>query len=120
TGFRIGAPIIKNKLFIFGNFEYENATSAGNNWLAARDGLTGANVTRVRASDLEDVRNYLMDNYDYDPGAYENYANNYANKNFKALLRLDWNINDKNTFTLRYNQMTGTSQQGTNGNSGPN
>lgn len=119
-GMRFGAPIVKNKLFFFGSFEYENATSAGNNWVAARPGLTGPNVTRVDAADLEAVSQHLRNEYGYDPGRYENYANNYANKNFKALARLDWNINDKNKFTLRYNMMEGTSQQGTNGNSGPN
>lgn len=119
-GARIGAPIIKNKLFIFASFETENQLSAGNNWLAARSGLTGPNVTRVQASDLEAVANYLKTNYNYDPGAYEGYANNYANKNYKALVRLDWNINPKNKFTLRYNTMEGTSDQGTNASSGPN
>lgn len=119
-GARVGAPIVKDKLFIFANFEHEKATSAGNNWIAARPGLTGANVTRVNYQDLEDVRNHLITNYGYDPGRYENYANNYANQNFKALARLDWNINKNNKFTLRYNLMEGTSQQGVNGNSGPN
>jgi len=120
AGFRVGGPIIKNKLFFFANFEYENRQSAGNNWLAARSGLSGPDVTRVQASDLDAVRTYLIDKYGYDPGAYENYANNYVNKNTKALIRLDWNINNRNKFTLRYNQMTGTSQQGANDNSGPN
>lgn len=118
-GARLGAPLIKNKLFFFGNFEYENRQSSGNTWLANR-GVKGANITRVAASDLDAVSNLLKTKYGYDPGAYENYANNYQNKNFKALLRLDWNISDKHKFTLRYNQMTGTSEQGTNNNSGPN
>ncbi len=119
-GARIGAPIIKNKLFIFTSFETENQLSAGNNWLAARSGVDGPNVTRVQAADLEAVANYLKTNYNYDPGAYEGYANNYANKNYKALVRLDWNINTNNKFTLRFNTMEGTSDQGTNASSGPN
>ena len=120
VGARLGAPIIKNKLFFFGNFEYENRQASGNTWLASRPGLSGPNVTRVKAADLDAVSNYLKSQYGYDPGAYENYANNYTNKNIKALLRLDWNINDKHKLTLRYNQMTGTNDQGTNNNSGPN
>ncbi len=119
-GARLGAPLVKNKLFFFGSFEYENALAAGNNWLAARPGVSGENVSRVQATDLEAVSNFLKSEYGYDPGAYENYANNYSNKNLKALIRLDWNINEKNKFTIRYNQMTGTSDQGTNANSGPN
>jgi len=119
-GARIGLPIIKDKLFFFGSFENENKNSAGNNWLAARNGVTGANVTRVLASDLEAVSNYLQTNYSYDPGAYENYANTYNNKNNKFLARIDWNINDNNKLNVRFNTMTGTSDQGTNNNSGPN
>src|SRR5690606_34327204 len=119
-GARIGLPIIKDKLFFFGSFENENKNSAGNNWLAARNGVTGANVTRVLASDLEAVSNYLQTNYSYDPGAYENYANTYNNKNNKFLARIDWNINDNNKLNVRFNTMTGKSEQGTNNNSGPN
>lgn len=119
-GARLGAPIIKNKLFIFANFEYENRQSAGNTWLASRPGLTGANVSRTTAADLEAVSSYLKGHYGYDPGAYENYAGNYTNKNIKGLVRLDWNISDKHKLTLRYNQMSGTSDQGANNNSGPN
>lgn len=119
-GARIGLPIIKNKLFFFGSFENENQLNSGNNWLAARAGVSGPNVTRVAAADLDAVANYLKTNYNYDPGAYEGYANNYENKNNKILARLDWNISDKNKFTLRFNTMTGTSDQETNATSGPN
>lgn len=119
-GARLGLPIIKNKLFFFGSFETENQLSAGNNWLAARSGVTGPNVTRVTATDLDAVANYLKTNYNYDPGRYEGYANNYQNKNNKILARLDWNISDKNKFTIRFNTMSGTSDQGTNATSGPN
>ena len=119
-GARIGAPIIKNKLFFFGNFEYENTLSSGNNWLAARSGVSGPNVTRVNAADLDAVSNHLKSEYDYDPGRYENYANNYAVENFKLLAKIDWNINDNHKMTLRFNTMKGTSDQGTNASSGPN
>lgn len=120
-GARIGLPIIKDKLFFFGSFESENKNSSGNNWLAKRTAAdTTANFTRVLASDLDAVSNYLKSNYGYDPGAYENYANTYNNQNNKILARIDWNINDNNKFNIRFNTMTGTSQQGTNNNSGPN
>ncbi|MDD2512605.1 MAG: carboxypeptidase regulatory-like domain-containing protein [Proteiniphilum sp.] len=119
-GARIGAPIIENKLFFFGNFEYENVLGPGNNWLAARPGLSGPNVTRVAAEDLEKVAEHLKSKYEYDPGRYENYANNYAVKNFKVLAKIDWNINDHNRFTIRFNTMKGKSDQGTNASSGPN
>ncbi|WP_343704028.1 TonB-dependent receptor [Chitinophaga sp.] len=119
-GGRIGGPIIKNKLFFFANYEYEKYMFPGNTWVASRPGLTGANVARTTAEDLEAVKNLLITKYGYDPGAYENYANENTNKNQKFLIRLDWNINDKNKFTVRYNQVNGTEDQLTNANSGPN
>lgn len=119
-GARVSGPIIKNKLLYFVNFEMENSESAGNNWVADNGSNTGQpNVTRVKESDLIRVQDYLKSKYNYDPGAYQNYNNTYNNKNYKALARLDWNINDKNTFTVRYSYMEGTNDQGTNDNSGP-
>jgi hypothetical protein len=118
-GASLGAPIIKNKLFFFGNYEQTTYTYAGNPWLANR-GTQGPNVARTTATDLEAVSTYLKNTYNYDPGRYENYANSYENDDKKFLLRLDWNISDKHKFMVRYNQVVGTSDQGTNANSGPN
>ncbi|ASZ12010.1 carboxypeptidase regulatory-like domain-containing protein [Chitinophaga pendula] len=119
-GARLGGAIIKNKLFFFANYEKEENIFPGNTWVASRPGLTGPNVARTTADDLEAVRAKLIKDYGYDPGRYENYANEYKNKNEKFLVRLDWNINDKNKFTVRYNQMEGTEPQLTNASSGPN
>jgi len=119
-GARVGGPIIKNKLLYFVNLEWENRESAGNPWVADNGTNTGdPNVSRTTVVDLERVQNHLRSKYNYDPGAYENYANTYNNQNYKALARLDWNINDKNTFTARYSYMQGTNDQGANASSGP-
>lgn len=118
-GARLGGAIIKNKLFFFGNFEREKYVYPGNIWVANR-GQSGSNVARTTAADLDAVSALLKSKYGYDPGAYENYANEYTNESTKFLARLDWNINDKNKFTLRYNQVVGTSDQATNSASGPN
>ncbi|MCB0605355.1 MAG: TonB-dependent receptor [Saprospiraceae bacterium] len=120
-GARLSGPIIKNKLLYFVNFEYENSESAGNNWVADNGtNSTDPNVTRVKESDLVRVKDYLRTKYGYDAGAYQNYSNTYNSLNYKGLARVDWNINDKNTFTARYSFMQGTNDQGTNGSSGPN
>lgn len=101
-GFRLGGPIIKNKLFFFVNGEIERQTSPGSTWLAARDGLSGANVSRVRASAMDSVSTVLK-GLGWDPGAYENYS--FAQNNDKATVRLDWNINDKNKLNIRYSYL---------------
>ncbi len=119
-GVRIGGPIIENKLFFFANYEHEKETFPGVNYIASRPGLAGSNVSRTTADDLERVRKHLIETYQYDPGAYENYANEFMNKGDRFLVRLDYNINDKNKLTFRYNYSKGTSDQIVNGNSGPN
>ncbi|WP_207426051.1 TonB-dependent receptor [Pedobacter sp. SYSU D00535] len=119
-GFRLGGPVIKNKLFFFANYENENEIFPGINWIASRPGLTGNNVARTTAADLERVRTHLINTYNYDPGAYENYANEFNNKSDRFLARLDWNINNNHKFTTRFNYAEGTSDDVVNGNSGPN
>lgn len=119
-GARVGGPIIKNKLFFFANYENESSTYPGINWVATRPGVSGSNVSRTTAVDLDRVKKYLQDTYQYDPGAYENFANDFQDKSDKFLARLDWNINTKNKFTLRYTQVEGTSDQTTNATSSPN
>jgi hypothetical protein len=118
-GARLGGAIIKNKLFFFGNFEKSKYVYPGNTWLANR-GNSGPNVARTTAEDLDAVSAYLKSKYNYDPGAYENYANDYTNEDTKFLGRIDWNISKSHKFSIRYNQVVGTSNQATNFNSGPN
>ncbi len=118
-GARIGGPIIKNKLFFFGNFEKSKYVYPGNTWKANR-GTSGPDISRTTAADLEAVSNFLQSQYNYDPGKYEGYADNYTNEDTKFLIRFDYNLSSKHKLTARYNQVVGTSDQGTNGSSGPN
>ncbi|MDP2335586.1 MAG: carboxypeptidase regulatory-like domain-containing protein [Bacteroidota bacterium] len=101
-GFTLGGPIIKNKLFFFVNGEYENSPQPIQQWKLSTDGVANAdqNITRVTASDMEAFKTAL-DKYGYDPGSYTNYDGGSLNK--KMLARIDWNINDNNKFTVRYN-----------------
>ena len=43
----------------------------------------------------------------------------FKNENHKILARIDWNITKDHKFTLRYNDVVGTSDQQTNSTSGP-
>ena len=101
-GFRFGGPIIKNKLFFFINGELERQTSPGSTWLASKDGNTGTNVSRVRASALDSVKAALI-GAGYDPGSYENYE--FKQNNSKATARVDWNINEKHKLSVRYSYL---------------
>ncbi len=103
SGFSLGGPIIKDKLFFFANAEIERRGDLGTEWVAKRDGLTGSNVSRVLASDLELVSKTLKDRYGYETGPYENYTHRTDNQ--KALFKLDYVINKNHSFSLSYNYL---------------
>jgi hypothetical protein len=116
-GLSLGLPIIKNKLFFFGNVEREVRTAPGQTWQANR-GTTGGNITPVLATDLDNLSQYLQTKYGINPGPYEGY--DFATDNTKFVTRLDWNITGKHRLTLRYNQSETNDDDQVNASSGPN
>ena len=101
SGFRLGAPIIKNKLFIFGNYEQLERTEPGTTWFSTGSPIaTGTQISRTTYTDMETLSKFMKDKFDYNTGAWEGYSNTNASKKF--LVRLDWNINDKHKLTARY------------------
>ncbi|MGA0110365.1 MAG: carboxypeptidase regulatory-like domain-containing protein, partial [Schleiferiaceae bacterium] len=124
-GFRVGGPIKKNKIFFFLNAEGERRNDPATLFTANNgDGVTDPNETRVLRTDLENVRNLLLDKFNYDPGMYEGYNNQtYSDK---ILAKFDFNINDKNKAWIRMNYLksfrdvlssnSGTVSGGRNGN----
>ncbi|AIZ63320.1 hypothetical protein PK28_05725 [Hymenobacter sp. DG25B] len=102
TGFRVGGPIIKDKLFFFVNGEIARRSEP----ILTRirpDGVASgtpgySNITAVEA---ERVRQFLLQNYNYDPGSYGDFTN--QTESNKAFARLDWNISPDHQLTLRHN-----------------
>jgi hypothetical protein len=119
-GLTIGGPIIKNKLFFFVNGEFEKEISPSNAWEPSTDGKPDSEkrISRTTVADLQRVSQHLQQKYNYDPGKYQNF-DNFETKNYKILARLDWNINDNNKLTLRYNEVKSTNDVLTNANSTP-
>lgn len=103
-GARIGGPIIKDKLFFFANYERVDRLEPAQNWYAngSPNASEGDLISRVNYEDMVTISNFLRDNFDYETGAFENYDD--ESKSQKFLLRLDYNLNKKNKFTLRYTQ----------------
>lgn len=101
-GFRLGGPIIKNKLFFFVNYETEKNTVPGPSRVAATASAPadGVNIARPTADDMDMMSKYLLDNYKYVTGPYQGYSQESPASKF--LVRLDWNINRNNKFNIRY------------------
>jgi hypothetical protein len=104
TGFSIGGPIIKDKVFFFMNMEIERRSDLGSYWVADR-GQEGSNVSRVLESDLLLVRDALEQRYPgYSLGDYEGYKHNTNNQ--KGLLKFDVNVAEGHSMSFMGNFMT--------------
>jgi hypothetical protein len=116
-GFSLGGPIIKNKLFIFGNLEYEKSPQQVIYWRASNaDELPdGQTISRTTEEDLQTVSDHLRTKYGYETGSYKNFPADLSN--LKYLVRLDWNINDANKLSVRFNHTKNTAWNEPNGNS---
>ncbi|SDE26174.1 Carboxypeptidase regulatory-like domain-containing protein [Mucilaginibacter pineti] len=100
-GLSIGGPIIKNKLFFFISGEQERISDPATTFTAAKPGQkAGGSVSAATANQLDSLRNFLKTKYGYDPGPYDNFSlKTYSDK---ITTKLDWNINDKNTLSVKY------------------
>ncbi|HPR61120.1 MAG TPA: TonB-dependent receptor, partial [Prolixibacteraceae bacterium] len=116
-GITFGGPIIKNKLFFFVNGEYEVRPGQVVTWRPSEDGVANIeqSLSRASTSDMEKVKQHLMQEYGYDVGSYTDYPADESNR--KLLARIDWNINDDNKLSVRYNHTKNQGWNPTNGNS---
>lgn len=120
-GFRLGGPILKNKLFFFINAEKITATRPGQLNVAATPekpfGPDNPNVSRPTADFLDEVRTYLKDTYNYETGPYQGY--DFESENTRFLARVDWNINNNHRLSVRYSQVESTTPSFMNGSRSP-
>ena len=110
SGFSLSGPIKRNKLFFFVNAELERTDDAGTNFIASTGSASGLGVSRVQKATMDAIRARLLEQYDYDTGPYEGYI--HATDNNKVIAKLDWNINQNNNLTFRYNFLDAKREQG--------
>ena len=109
-GFRLGGPIIKNKLFFFVNYESEKSTVPGPPRVASTATTLPDytnNIARPTVADMDMMSKYLFDTYKYETGPYQGYSN--ESPATKFLVRLDWNISKNHKFNVRYSKTTAKS-----------
>jgi hypothetical protein len=104
TGGWASGPIIRNRWFAFGTYEDEKESRPLLTFRANRGGEpVGGQVTRVLASDLQQLSDFLSGRFNYETGPFEDINDDTPAKRF--LLRSDLNINSANKVSFRYNQL---------------
>ncbi len=97
-------PIIKNRLFFFGNAEKEETEQPGTTFRANAGGETVAgSTTRVLASDLDTLSAFLQQRFNYETGPYQDYS--HLTPGRRVLAKFDVNINNRNKLSVRYSQL---------------
>ena len=108
TGVWGGGPIVKNKLFVFGNYENEEDKRPLTTYRANAGGEPVAGtVTRVLQSDLTALSSFLQQNFRFDPGSFSDLQDLTPAKRY--LLRTDFNLTNSNKISFRYNQLDSSS-----------
>jgi len=95
TGFTLGGPILKDRLFFFASYEEQTIDNFGG---LISDGVANGDVTQ------DDVNNAIAiaESLGMQPGSYGATGSDLENKRYLA--KLDWNINDFHRASLTYQQ----------------
>jgi hypothetical protein len=97
-------PIVKNRVFFFGNFEDESLTAPGTTFRANGGGEpVGGSVTRVLASDLERLSAFMQSRFSYQTGPYQDY--DFETPARRYLVKGDYNLNANHKVSFRYTQL---------------
>jgi len=110
-GFAVGGPIIKNKLFFFVSAEQVRQELPATSLIAsdASHPAAAGSVSQANADTLRKLADFLKTKFGYDAGPFQGY--NQKTQSDKITVKLDWNINSRNTLTLKYNYLKSSADQ---------
>ena len=105
VGFRLGGPILRNKLFFFASYESDGLNEPGTTFQAnTGTQAVGGQITRVREGSLDSLSNYLAANFNYLTGPFQGYTHETPSARLTA--KLDFAYSDRSKFILRYTELT--------------
>lgn len=110
-GLSLGGPIVKDKVFFFANLELQDDVSPNPfdpETYTSQDG-------RASIADLQNLRSFLIENYNYDPGNFG--STERALEGTKFFGKIDINLNQNHKLTLRHQYTNGESFGRSTGNS---
>jgi hypothetical protein len=111
TGVWAGGPVVKNRVFAFGNYEDESDTRPLTFFTANTGGQpVGGNTTRVLQSDLSNLSSFLSQRFQYETGPFQGYDDETPVKRF--IIRSDYNANNSNKVSFRYNHLNSSTDVG--------
>lgn len=93
-GASLGGPILKNKIFFFVNAEVRKDETPSPFDFGQYDG-------DASQTDLSNLRQFLIDEHNYDPGTFGNVTDNLDG--IKLFGKLDFNLSQNHRLTLRHN-----------------
>ncbi len=92
-GLSLGGPIVKDKVFFFANVEIQDD-------ITPAPFEFGSYIGDVSQTDLDGLRSYLQDTYNYDPGSFGNVSDGL--EGLKLFGKLDFNLSRNHRLTLRH------------------
>ena len=110
-GFTVGAPLIKDKLFIFAAYEKLEGANTFDRGAIGSGAINEVNITQA---EVERIQQISQDVYNFDAGGV---PSSLANEDEKLLVKLDWNINDQHRLAFTYNYNDGNNFSESDGDS---
>ncbi|GGA89549.1 cell envelope biogenesis protein OmpA [Puia dinghuensis] len=103
-GAYLGGAFVPNKVFFFVSYEQERRKDPATTFVASTAGTpAGGNVSAANYDTLTALKNFLVKNFNYNPGFFQGYS--YRTQSDKLTAKIDWNIGKRNTFTIKYNYL---------------